>query len=158
MFDVLEHIENDRLAVKNVHHMLKKGGKFIVTVPAHRFLWSTIDTVSGHKRRYGVKELKKMFINNGFEILEARHFFSFLIPFFLLRKWLNQKKEHSLHEVNPGLQINRLLNWTFNALLTLEYYLFSRFSPGFGGSILMVGRKTNHQEKIFYKASWCPGG
>jgi 2-polyprenyl-3-methyl-5-hydroxy-6-metoxy-1,4-benzoquinol methylase len=140
MFDVLEHIEDDQAMIKNIRQMLKKGGKLILTVPAHRFLWSSIDVVSGHKRRYQLKKLKKMMVNNGFEVLEAKYFFAFLFPFLILRKWLNTKKAQSFSDVNNPLKINCFFNWFFNLVLKLEYYLFHLFSPPFGGSIIMAAR------------------
>lgn len=141
MFDVLEHIEDDQLVLKNVNQVLKKGGKLILTVPAHRFLWSSIDAVSGHKRRYELKKLKNLMITNGFEILKAKHFFVFLFPFLFFRRLLNRKEAHSISEVNSGLRINGALNYMLNLLLAVEYYLLAGFSPHFGGSIIMVARK-----------------
>lgn len=150
LFDVLEHIEDDQVVMENIRQMLKKEGKLILTVPAHRFLWSTIDVVSGHKRRYGLKELKSIIINNGFEVLETRHFFTLLFPFFFLRKWLNiKKKTKSFNDVNAGLKINGFLNAFFNVLSIMDYYLFARFSPGFGGSIILVAKKVQDTTEIY---------
>ena len=57
MFDVLENINEDKLAIKNVYDALKPGGVFILTVPQHPELWSKADDAVYHKRRYRPKEL-----------------------------------------------------------------------------------------------------
>jgi SAM-dependent methyltransferase len=40
MFDVLEHIDDDRGALANIARKLKPGGKILITVPAHPWMWS----------------------------------------------------------------------------------------------------------------------
>ena len=88
MFDVLEHIDNDDLAVKNIYKMLKHGGKAIVTVPAHKWLWSKQDTIAYHRQRYEVNQLKRLFEANGFKILKASAFFSQFFHFCILENSL----------------------------------------------------------------------
>ncbi len=55
--DVLEHLETDVDGIHEIYRTLKKGGTLILTVPAFRFLRGTQDIVTGHKRRYSMKEL-----------------------------------------------------------------------------------------------------
>jgi SAM-dependent methyltransferase len=50
-FDVLEHIEDDRGAVRALRDRLGARGVLIATVPAYRWLWSEHDTLSQHVRR-----------------------------------------------------------------------------------------------------------
>jgi SAM-dependent methyltransferase len=51
-FDVIEHIEDDRAALAGIARCLKPGGKFVMTVPAHQWMWSAHDVVNHHQRRY----------------------------------------------------------------------------------------------------------
>ena len=51
-FDVIEHIDDDRAGIASIATKLKPGGKFIMTVPAHPWMWSAHDVVNHHKRRY----------------------------------------------------------------------------------------------------------
>ena len=51
-FDVIEHIEDDAAALASIAAKLKPGGKFVMTVPAHQWMWSAHDVVNHHKRRY----------------------------------------------------------------------------------------------------------
>ncbi len=56
-FDVIEHIEEDTAALTQMYQALKPGGGLLITVPQHRFLWSAVDEMSYHKRRYHRNEL-----------------------------------------------------------------------------------------------------
>lgn len=55
--NVLEHIENDMVALSNIAQVLKPGGKLLLIVPAFQFLFSKIDRTVGHHRRYTKKTL-----------------------------------------------------------------------------------------------------
>jgi len=50
--DVIEHIENDKAELALAAKYLSPGGKLIVLVPAHQFLYSPFDKAIGHYRRY----------------------------------------------------------------------------------------------------------
>lgn len=85
-FDVIEHIEDDHQFIKEIFSMLSKDGTFYLTVPAFQSLWSNEDTDAGHYRRYTKQSISKLLTNNGFKIVYATYFFSFLVfPLFLIR-------------------------------------------------------------------------
>jgi len=50
--EVLEHIEDDRVALQSWKDFLKPGGLLLMTVPAHMSKWTDSDTWAGHYRRY----------------------------------------------------------------------------------------------------------
>ena len=50
--DVIEHIDEDLSAVKELNRILKPGGRLILTVPAFQFLWTNHDLALHHKKRY----------------------------------------------------------------------------------------------------------
>ncbi|PNB53208.1 SAM-dependent methyltransferase, partial [Pseudomonas sp. FW305-130] len=52
VLDVVEHIEDDVAALKAMGECLKPGGKILIAVPAHQWLWSAHDVVNHHHRRY----------------------------------------------------------------------------------------------------------
>jgi SAM-dependent methyltransferase len=81
-FEVLEHIEDDLAALKEVYRVLKKGGVFVFSVPLKRKFWSVADEVAGHKRRYEREELRKRLFKAGFSIKKywgATNVASFLV-------------------------------------------------------------------------------
>lgn len=55
--NVVEHIENDKLAMKNILKMLKPSGLAVILVPAHQKLFNKIDTSLQHFKRYTKKTL-----------------------------------------------------------------------------------------------------
>ncbi len=55
--NVLEHTRDDRRSLQNVYDILRPGGRFVVLVPAHPFLFGVIDRSIGHTRRYSKTEL-----------------------------------------------------------------------------------------------------
>jgi SAM-dependent methyltransferase len=52
MFDVLEHIPEEMKTLRALREALAPGGRLLLTVPAHQYLWSYFDESSQHCRRY----------------------------------------------------------------------------------------------------------
>ena len=67
MADVLEHIKNDELALLTALSKLKQGGKLIITVPAHQFLYNEHDKNLGHYKRYSIQDFQRMTFNMTFD-------------------------------------------------------------------------------------------
>jgi SAM-dependent methyltransferase len=86
MFDVLEHLDDDREALAEAAKLLAPGGRIVVTVPAFRFLWSKHDDVSMHKRRYTRAELARAFDDAGLPLAKLTYFNAFLFPLALARR------------------------------------------------------------------------
>lgn len=86
-FEVLEHIEDDRAALRTWHSWLKPGGVLLLSVPAHMKLWTARDEWAGHVRRYERKELEQAFDDGGFEI-ETFECYGF--PLTNLTEWASQ--------------------------------------------------------------------
>ena len=55
--DVIEHIKDDVLAIKNLWSFVKPGGMMLITVPAHAHLYGKRDEKWGHFRRYDMRVL-----------------------------------------------------------------------------------------------------
>ncbi|MCX5677929.1 MAG: class I SAM-dependent methyltransferase [Candidatus Omnitrophica bacterium] len=66
--DILEHIQDDRSMIRSLHDkVVKKNGYLIMTVPAHRRLYSKFDRNAGHYRRYDKAALLALLKEGGFE-------------------------------------------------------------------------------------------
>lgn len=70
--NVLEHIKDDNSALNNLFALLKPGGKLILLVPSHQFLYGSIDSAIGHFRRYSKNKLTTMLKKAGFEIIFSK--------------------------------------------------------------------------------------
>jgi SAM-dependent methyltransferase len=72
--NVVEHIEDDSLAISNCNKLLKSGGHLIILVPAYQFLYNQFDKELFHFKRYVKKEVVKLFIKNNFKIINSFYF------------------------------------------------------------------------------------
>jgi len=62
----LEHLHDDIFALKKINSYLKKGGYFILSVPAHTKKYSYQDSIAGHLRRYDRGNIRQLLAENGF--------------------------------------------------------------------------------------------
>ena len=90
--NVVEHIENDLLAVQNSHKLLRPGGNLIILVPSYGWMYNRFDVGLGHYRRYTKKSLSRLFGKSGFQILHRQYFnFTGLFGWFVSGKILRKK-------------------------------------------------------------------
>jgi 2-polyprenyl-3-methyl-5-hydroxy-6-metoxy-1,4-benzoquinol methylase len=144
MFDVLEHVENDKEFLNSINNALKIKGKLFLTVPAYNFLWSNEDRHDGHFRRYTDRRMTKLLKESNFKVLYSTYIFSLLpIPIFLLRSipsLFNKKKkvfEKEAKEHSTGV-LGKFFNLFFNKELKL---LAQKRKIIFGGTLLIVAEK-----------------
>lgn len=145
MFDVLEHFEDEALALQNVHTMLTPGSKLVLTVPAHDWLWNRDDELALHKRRYTIGYLRQILEKNGFEVIEIKHFFLAILPLLYLRTFLHPAKKN-YDDVNKEIQeydmnLNKIINWILDKVTCVENIILEKTHPTIGGSIICVARK-----------------
>jgi len=141
--DVLEHIEDDRAALREVHRVLKPGGVLLATVPAYRWMWGAQDEISHHFRRYDAPGLSGRIGESGLELDRISHFNSILFPPIALVR-LARRVRPARGEVRSDFELtqdggtmNRLLAKVFSS----EARWLRRRSLPFGVSILAVARR-----------------
>jgi len=116
MMDVLEHIENDRLALKNLQSAVKPGGHLLLTVPAHPRLWTVHDEVHHHFRRYTSKQLYDVIKSSGWVAEYLSPYNSHLFPIAVLeRVMIRMTKRKHTNLQPPGALLNKLLYYAFSA-------------------------------------------
>jgi SAM-dependent methyltransferase len=140
-FDVLEHIEEDERVLAEMYRAAKRGGGIAVTVPQHPFLWSNVDAVAGHVRRYKASELEEKVRRAGFEIRRRTSFVSVLLPLMLTSRFLqgnaDGRKAAAAEFALPALA-HRVLEKALDAESAL---IRAGASFPAGGSLLLVARK-----------------
>ena len=142
-FDVLEHIEQDRLVLEQLCNALKPGGVLFLTVPQHPWLWSASDDYAQHVRRYTRVELEEKIRSSGFELLRSTSFVSVLLPVMMLSRELQKRMEKSFEPVDE-LKIGNILNWVFmNLMMAEQAGIRLGMNYPVGGSRLIVARKSN---------------
>lgn len=72
--NVLEHIKDDKTALKNMFNLLQKNGKLVMLVPAKKFAYNKLDKNLGHYRRYEKKQLIKDIEESGFKVKSIEYF------------------------------------------------------------------------------------
>lgn len=72
--NVIEHIEDHKLAMRNINKLLKEGGKAVILVPAFQALYNRIDKELYHFRRYTRKTLLSIFDKNLYHIKHSTYF------------------------------------------------------------------------------------
>ncbi len=73
LINVLEHIEDDEAALRQLLDMLEPGGRLILWVPAFEALYSEFDRKVGHFRRYAAKALQAQLDQVGYEVRTMRY-------------------------------------------------------------------------------------
>jgi len=66
--NVVEHLENDTEALRNIRGSLLKNGRVIVLVPNGPGLYGSLDKVLGHYRRYTREQLQEVCERAGFRV------------------------------------------------------------------------------------------
>ena len=72
--NVVEHVEDDLGALRNIFSALKPGGRAIILVPQDQKAYGTLDEVLGHYRRYSEAQLRARMEEAGFEVERMLHF------------------------------------------------------------------------------------
>lgn len=136
LLNVLEHIEDDEQAIRQVFRILKPGGVAAIEVPAGPHLYDIYDRKLMHFRRYRLSQLSSLARRAGLEILQASHLGFFLYPGF----WVAKRRNLRLTEAPAETQQTaiagnmRLLgqNPVLHSLLAAERALGRWLSYPFG--------------------------
>ncbi len=135
--DLIEHMEDDQRALKEIYRVLMNDGLVIISAPAFNWLWSSLDD-AGHIRRYSAKNLQRVMEIAGFRIELISYANTLLFPLMLIQRlWGKWRRPHPLDYLRAS-RLDPLLGWIFG----LEANIIPYFSFCFGGSLICLARKT----------------
>jgi len=147
-FDIIEHIDSDTLAIENIYKYLNKNGIFLLTVPQHKYLWSAMDDIVNHKRRYSRKEIVTKIKTVGFKIKFVSSFAFTIFPFMLFLRLINKgtnndvDNQNNLNIIKNNLKLPYLINKFFEFLMKIDEFLIRHYiSLPFGGSLFIIAQK-----------------
>ena len=128
-FDVIEHLEDDSTAVKNLLDIVKPGGLMFVTVPAHNWLWNNRDRLENHKRRYSRRRLRRLFEGSGATVINVDYIFFMIFPLLIGRTifdLIRRKDSFTSTDHQNSMNINPTINQLLLKLTTLELSIFQK--------------------------------
>lgn len=141
--DVLEHTDDDLLALREIQRVCDPSGILFITVPAYGFLWSEHDEALKHRRRYTAHELRNKLTVTGFEVVRTSYFISALFfPILGLRIWQGLRKNSTAPKTSLRV-LPKWINTSLIRLLDLEQRLLRRINFPFGVSIVAMARPIN---------------
>ena len=134
-FDVIEHIDDDRAAVTSIAAKLKPGGKFMMAVPAHQWMWTAHDIANHHKRRYSKRALRALIEGSPMRLEKVGYFNSLLFPLAVAERAVSKLRGKDNGDVSlPPAPLNAVLETVFAA----ERYLVGRLPLPPGLSLFAV--------------------
>jgi len=145
LFDVLEHIEDDRAFIRHLTDIVQPGGFLYLTVPSFNWLWSTADVEAMHYRRYTTRTLADV-LASGFDVQYSTYLFKRLVPLFVLMRVLpyrlglsrsgtqSYEREHAVGSKRVADTLARILDHEVAAIAAGK-------SLAVGSSLLVIARR-----------------
>lgn len=132
--NVLEHVEDDGAALRQIHALLEPGGRVVLVVPMLRALYGQIDRAIDHYRRYERAEIEEKLVKAGFVVETTAPMNALGIPGWWLNSVVLRRRGV------PGIQAK------LNDLLVPWLRFEEKLGLPIGMSLLAVGRKPGAGE------------
>lgn len=145
MFDVLEHLPDDRQVLHDLWRILDAQGSLILTVPAGPALWSAFDEAAGHCRRYRKEELEQKLKECGYIVDYLTPYMTGIYPLVWLSRRFGKRggTDEMARAIERDLQVVPILNGLLSFILSQEiHWIRRRRQLPFGTSLLAVARKA----------------
>lgn len=148
MFDVLEHVPEDRETLAALRESLAPGGTLLLTVPAHQSLWSYFDEAAHHCRRYSVDELRGKLLEAGFRVDFVSQYMACIFPVvWAVRKLRRLPPKADATTVrgraSGEFRLVPIVNYLVKAALRLEAsWVGGGYCVPFGTSLVVIARKA----------------
>jgi SAM-dependent methyltransferase len=142
LFDVIEHIEEEKPFLEAALFHLKAGGCLLVNVPALMTFYSAYDKAAGHQRRYTLEGMDKLCTGTGLKKVVATYWGLPLLPILLLRNLRVSRQTDPQVVIRKGYQPpSHLANRFLSVLSRLE----SIPQQWLGTSVMAIYRKEASQ-------------
>jgi hypothetical protein len=114
--DVLEHLENEEI-ILNYLNKESNDNYYFFAVPAFQSVFSSHDELLGHYRRYTLPQLENVLHKFKFTVVDKGYYFTSLLIFRKLDKWLKKDKKESIDNWKAGKLKTNLIN----TMLTIDF-------------------------------------
>lgn len=150
-FDVIEHCEPEAAALAEIERVLAPGGRFLMSVPAYDWAWTSHDDHNHHHRRYTRRRAVEAVRDAGLVPLRATYGFTGTFPMFAAQRLVTRFRERNpgavrhlpdgavapLPEVSPAIE-RLLLGAT-----RIDERLLPALDLPFGSSVLVTALKPH---------------
>ena len=135
MVNVLEHVEDDEAALGELRRVLKPGGHLLLFVPALQFLFSDLDRLHGHYRRYHNRQLSDLLVRSGFCVKNTRYFdVAGVLPWWLI------------NTIGGKTDFNSDMARTYDRFAVPVTRFLERFiAPPFGKNLIVVAERMDDE-------------
>ncbi len=134
--DIIEHVDDDVAALREIRRVLKPTGRTLITVPAFKMLWGLQDEVALHKRRYRARELLARMTAAGLHAVKRFYFnYVLFLPILCARTLIRLAglKMQSENQLN-----SRFLNRILQLIFRIDIWTAPHLHPPFGVSYLVL--------------------
>lgn len=129
--NVLEHIQDDDKAAKEIARILRPGGAAVIELPAGPGLFDVYDKALMHFRRYTLSSACSLFESAGMHVVERSHVGVFVFPAFAAVKLRNQRHLHASEEEQKRIVATSLTSTRSSILMKLAMKLEQRLGERF---------------------------
>jgi SAM-dependent methyltransferase len=141
--DLFEHLPDEDRGIREIWRVLKTGGCLVIFVPAFEWIWSKMDKVAHHYRRYTAGRLRRLLINQAFLIHRVTYVNMLLFPLMVVYR-LMQRLIHRGWDNNrlPELKIPPgPINHFLTGVLAMEAHLIRFVNLPVGGTVIAVAQR-----------------
>jgi SAM-dependent methyltransferase len=139
--DVLEHIDDDAGAAREISRVLRPGGVFIFSVPAHPWLFGPHDAALFHRRRYVRHKLRSLIEEAGLSVRWLSYWNSILFPLYCAHRLVG--RVGGPRTVSSDVhQLPALVNDLMGKLLGIEAALLRHVRLPWGLSLIGVAARS----------------
>ncbi len=140
--DLIEHIEDDHGLMDEFHRVLKPGGVAIMSVPAHKKLWSGHDVALHHFRRYEKAEFRQLVEGAGLKPRKYSYgMATAYVPAVLIRNYKKMRGQSGANQSTDEFPIPAWLNGLLRKSVEVESAWLKRWDLPIGLSLLCVAQK-----------------
>ncbi len=145
--DMLEHVEEDELALEEAFRLLRPGGWLLLSVPAHPWLWGKHDVSLHHKRRYTRTELLAKLDRAGFQLVRCSWALFLLAPLAVAYRLAGRLWPKGKGSGSEVAELPSFLNRCLVAVMDLEAKILARADLPLGVSLMCLVRKPERSQK-----------
>lgn len=153
LFDVLEHIEDERRVLAEARRVLRPGGVIALSVPAYGWLRPSGEREAGRVHRYSRSSLRRALEGAGFQVDRITHtnvaLFPALAPTVIALEVIERLRlvPRYVRHLPRAVPMPRWLSSVLGSMFAAELTLSSRFDLPIGHSILAIARRPTAERR-----------